>query len=151
MIWSRYRRYESRAADRLIFPANPGGGRSPSHDHDGLEARLGNDHATSRPSLLPNNVRGFTRLWAGYLEGSYGSFARPADSLPLFFTPNRFESKIKIHHFSGFYILDDCLRRWFRVSMGERQDGRKADESNFLFLQHYHSTRIEVESFRKRI
>lgn len=56
MIWSRYRRYESRAADRLIFPTNPGGSRSPSHDHDGLEARLGNDHATSRPSLLPNNV-----------------------------------------------------------------------------------------------
>lgn len=123
--------------NRLIFPANPGGGRSPSHDHDGLEARLGNDHATSRPSLLPTKqprIRGFTRLWAvWYLEGSLeGSFPYPTDRLRLFFEVLLFYPTFHSLRISSTIAFVDAFACSNCARWGRGEVRRKADESNSL-------------------
>lgn len=121
--------------NRLIFPANPGGGRSPSHDHDGLEARLGNDHATSRPSLLPTKQPRNPRFYETLSCLVFRRIFRRILSLSDRSSSIILRSIIILSNISLVAnFFDDCLRRCFRVfqlcSMGEVR--RKADESNSL-------------------
>lgn len=140
--------------NRLIFPANPGGGRSPSHDHDGLEARLGNDHATSRPSLLPTKQPRNPRFYETLSCLVFRRIFRRILSLSDRSSSIILRSIIILSNISLVAnFFDDCLRRCFRVFDGG--GGRYGEKLTNLILSRHprerlpSRTRIKVKSFRK--